>query len=208
MPEEALVGFGLGFADRRFLRGVRRPSAWGLGVMAGLVIVFCGMAQVVANRREAPLRRQALLRAELNAREIAYRNLRAAPMLLDQKADHRLLASGLDAIAGVLDRGTTRSDFRRLRELAAVAVTRSASRKRRRPSSSSGPGLFQHSFAASSTFASASSGRNAARRTPGTGEWDVRSSSPARISGSQDSGRHDVSVPTRPFRGFSPPARW
>ena len=64
----ALVGFGLGFADRRFLRGVRRPSAWGLGVMAGLVIVFCGMAQLAADRREAPLRRQALLRAEVYAR--------------------------------------------------------------------------------------------------------------------------------------------
>jgi len=120
----ALVGIGLGFADRRFVRGVRRPSAWGLGVMAGLVIAGCGLAQLAADRREAPLRRQALLRAEVNAREIAYRNLRAAPMLLDQKADPRLLARGLDVIAGVLDGGTTRSDFRRLRELAAVAGTR------------------------------------------------------------------------------------
>jgi len=120
----ALVGFGLGFADRHFLRSVRRPSAWALGVMAGLVIVFSGMAQLVANRREAPLRRQAQLRAEVNVREIAYRNLRAAPMLLDQKADPRLLTRGLDVIAGLLDGGTTRIDFRRLRELAAVAETR------------------------------------------------------------------------------------
>ena len=114
----ALVGFGLGFADRHFLRGVRSPSAWGLGVMAGLVIVFCGMAQLVANRREAPLHRQALLREELYVREVAYRNLRAATVLLDQQADHRLLASRLDALAGVLDRGATRSNYRRLRELA------------------------------------------------------------------------------------------
>ena len=120
----ALVGFALGFADRRFLRSVRRPSAWGLGVMAGLVIAGCGLAQLAADRREAPPRRQATLRAEVNAREIAYRNLRAAPMLLGQKADPRLLARGLDAIAGVLDGGTTRTDFRRLRELAAVAETR------------------------------------------------------------------------------------
>ena len=120
----ALVGFALGFADRRFLRSVRRPSAWGLGVMAGLVIAGCGLAQLAVDRREAPPRRQATLRAEVNAREIAYRNLRAAPRLLDQKADPRLLARGLDVIAGVLDGGTTRSDFRRLRELAAVAGTR------------------------------------------------------------------------------------
>ena len=45
-------------------------------------------------------------------------------MLLDQKADPRLLARGLDVIAGLLDGGTTRSDFRRLRELAATAGTR------------------------------------------------------------------------------------
>jgi len=124
----SLVGFGLGFADRHFLRSVGRPSAWALGVIAGLVIVFSGMAQLVADRREAPLRRQelrqALLRAEVNAREIAYRNLRAAPTLLDQKADPRLLARGLDVIAGLLDGGTTRTEFRRLRELAATAGTR------------------------------------------------------------------------------------
>ncbi len=120
----ALVGFGLGFADRRFLRSVHRPSAWVLGVMAALVMVCSGMAQLVADRREAPLRRQALLRAELNAREIAYRNLRIAPRLLDQKANPRLLASGLDVIARVLDGGATRTDFRRLRELAATAETR------------------------------------------------------------------------------------
>jgi len=119
----ALVGFGLGFADWRFLRSVRRPSAWGLGVMAGLVIVFCGIAQLVASRREAPLRRQALLRAELSVREVAYRYLRAAPALLDQQADHRLLASRVDALAGVLDRGATRSDYRRLRALAGAAAT-------------------------------------------------------------------------------------
>jgi hypothetical protein len=45
-------------------------------------------------------------------------------MLLDQKADPRLLTRGLDVIAGLLDGGATRIDFRRLRELAAVAETR------------------------------------------------------------------------------------
>ena len=95
-----------------------------MGIVSALVIAGCAIAQINADRREAPLRRQATLRAELNAREMAYRNLRAAPTLLDQKADPRLLASVLDAIAGVLDGGTTRSDFRRLRELAAVAATR------------------------------------------------------------------------------------
>ena len=127
----AFVGSLLGLLHRWFLRQYSRPSAWGMGIVSALVIAGCAIAQVNADRREAPLRRQATslrrqatLRAELNAREMAYRNLRAAPTLLDQKADPRLLASGLDAIAGVLDGGTTRSDFRRLRELAAVAGTR------------------------------------------------------------------------------------
>ena len=127
----AFVGSLLGLLHRWFLRQYSRPSAWGMGVVMALVIAGCAIAQVNADRGEAPLRRQATslrrqatLRAEVNAREIAYRNLRAAPMLLDQKADPRLLARGLDLIAGVLDGGTTRSDFRRLRELAAVAGTR------------------------------------------------------------------------------------
>jgi hypothetical protein len=118
------VGSLLGLLHRWFLRQYSRPSAWGMGIVSALVIAGCAIAQINADRREAPLRRQATLRAELNAREMAYRNLRAAPTLLDQKADPRLLASVLDAIAGVLDGGTTRSDFRRLRELAAVAATR------------------------------------------------------------------------------------
>jgi len=93
--------------------------------MAVLVMVACGIAQLVADRREAPLRRQELLRTELKEREVAFRNLHVAPLLLDQKADPHLLARGLDLIAGVLDRGATRKDFRRLRALAATAATRS-----------------------------------------------------------------------------------
>ena len=120
----AFVGSLLGLMHRWFLRQYSRPSAWGMGMVSALVIAGCTIAQINADRREAPLRRQATLRAELNAREMAYRNLRAAPTLLDQKADPRLLASVLDVIAGVLDGGTTRTDFRRLRELAAVAATR------------------------------------------------------------------------------------
>jgi rhomboid protease GluP len=121
----ALVGFPLGLMHRWFLRQYSRPTAWGMGSATALVIAGCALAQVNADRREAPLRRQAILRAELNAREIAYRNLRAAPAFLDQKeADPRLLVSALDVIAGVLDRGATRSAYRRLRELAAATATR------------------------------------------------------------------------------------
>ena len=120
----ALIGGLLGLMHRWFHRQYSRPSAWGMGIVTVLVIGGCAIFQVYADRREAPLRRDATLRMELNVREIAYRNLRTAPALLDQQADHHLLAGGMDALAGVLDRGATRSDYRRLRELADAAVTR------------------------------------------------------------------------------------
>ena len=120
----AFVGSLLGFFHRWFLRQYARPAARGMGVLMGLVMAACAIAQVNADQREAQLRRDASLRTELNAREAAYRYLRAAPVLLDQQSDHRLLTGGLDALAGVLDRGSTRSDYRRLRELAGAAATR------------------------------------------------------------------------------------
>ncbi|HMF37329.1 MAG TPA: rhomboid family intramembrane serine protease [Isosphaeraceae bacterium] len=119
----AFVGSLLGLMHRWFLRQYSRPSAWGMGMVSALVIAGCAIAQVNADRREAPLRRDDSLRKELYLSEVAYRNLRAAPALLDQQADHRLLASRLDALAGVLDQGATRSDYRRLRELAGAAAT-------------------------------------------------------------------------------------
>ncbi len=119
----AFVGSLLGLLHRWFLRQYSRPAAWGMGIVSALVIGGCAIAQVSSDRREAPLRRDASLRTELYVREVAYRYLRAAPAVLDQQADHRLLASRLDALAGVLDRGATRSDYRRLRALAGAAAT-------------------------------------------------------------------------------------
>jgi rhomboid protease GluP len=120
----ALVGCFLGLMHRWFLRQYSQPSAWGMGIVTALVIASCALAQVNSDRREASIRRDATLRMELKLREVAYRNLRDAPALLDRNANHRLLASGLDAIAGLLDRDATRADYRRLRELAKAAATR------------------------------------------------------------------------------------
>ena len=50
----ALVGIALGFAHRGLLRAVRKPAAWGRGVLTAIIIAACGAAQVVADRREAP----------------------------------------------------------------------------------------------------------------------------------------------------------
>ena len=50
----AIVGAPVGLADRRLLANRSKPSAWGLGVVAGLVMASCGAAQCWEDRRLAP----------------------------------------------------------------------------------------------------------------------------------------------------------
>ena len=118
----AIVGAILGLFHRWFLRQYSRPASWGMGVLTALVLAACAIAQVNADRREAPLRRDTALRVDLFVREVAYRSLLAAPAIIDQQTDHQLLAGRLDALAGLLDRGTTRADYRRVRDLARSAA--------------------------------------------------------------------------------------
>jgi membrane associated rhomboid family serine protease len=119
-----IVGAFLGLMHGWFLRQYSRPSAWGTGILMALVITGCGLAQLYADRRETPQRLETVLRTELIKCEVAYRNLRAAPALLNRDADRRLLARRLDAVAEVLDRNETRAGFRRLRELTEAAAVR------------------------------------------------------------------------------------
>src|SRR5262249_8369658 len=51
-----IVGLALGLVTRRRSDAVGRPSAWGAGVLTGLIITGCGIAQFAADRREAPAR--------------------------------------------------------------------------------------------------------------------------------------------------------
>jgi membrane associated rhomboid family serine protease len=120
----ALVGLLLGLFHRWFLRQYYRPRAWAMGTLAGFLILGCLLAQARADRREAPHRRESMLRLELAGHEIAYQNLRASLAILDQQKDPRSLAPALAAIAGVLDRGAMRADFRRLRQIAALGTGR------------------------------------------------------------------------------------
>jgi membrane associated rhomboid family serine protease len=58
----ALVGSVLGLAHPRFLANVSKPSAWGSGVVTGLVMAACGGAQFVEDRWETtPARIENLL---------------------------------------------------------------------------------------------------------------------------------------------------
>ena len=118
------VGLLLGLFHPWFLRQHSRPRAWAMGVMASFLILGCLLAQARADRREAPQRRESMLKLELAGHEIAYQNLRACLSILDQQKDPRMLTPALDAIAGVLDRGATCADFRRLCQIAALGQGR------------------------------------------------------------------------------------
>jgi len=52
----ALVGGAMGLGHRRLLASRSKPSAWGAGVVTGLIVAGCGAAQLIEDRREAPAR--------------------------------------------------------------------------------------------------------------------------------------------------------
>jgi membrane associated rhomboid family serine protease len=111
----ALVGAVLGLAHRVFIRRVFRPSAWGPGVLAGIVIVICGVAQVCDDRWEAPIRQKEVV---LHLATLV-RALQHHPRLGGQLVKPEALLRGLDAlkIESVLD-NETRADLIALRRLA------------------------------------------------------------------------------------------
>jgi rhomboid protease GluP len=78
----ALVGAGLGFADRWLLSRVSRPAAWGNGMISALVMLFCGAAQYESDRRESPVRTQQTLVRHSNELDRAAHRLTAARQTL------------------------------------------------------------------------------------------------------------------------------
>jgi hypothetical protein len=123
----ALVGFPLGLFHRWFLRNHDRPPAWGMGVVTSLAIAGCGLAQFAADRREAPARRELAARLDLMAHESAYRVLRTAAVLGESKINARVFLRSIQNVADILDRGTTRDDYRRIWNLGVDAQTRALS---------------------------------------------------------------------------------
>jgi membrane associated rhomboid family serine protease len=73
----AVVGAGFGFAHRKLLRLVSRPSAWAPGVVVGFVMVACGFAQVIVDRLEAPFRQEQVVDKLAALEAVLHR--RAAP---------------------------------------------------------------------------------------------------------------------------------
>jgi rhomboid protease GluP len=120
----ALVGFPLGFLHGWFIRQRNRPSAWGLGVMSGLLIAGCGLAQLTADRRES--RSLAEMRAFLE-RKTFYdinRALGLIALLGEKEVDARVVVDRLTKDRDLLDRGATSVAFRRAGGLAEAAHVR------------------------------------------------------------------------------------
>jgi hypothetical protein len=93
----AILGLVLGFADSWLLNRVSRPSAWGSGVLSGLIMIACGLIQFESDRREWPLRAEQAMASQVIELD------RAAVLLLSVK---RTLMEDLttDSIRGLLEK--------------------------------------------------------------------------------------------------------
>jgi rhomboid protease GluP len=112
----ALVGAVLGFGHGAFLRGISKPRAWGAGLLTGLVIVLCGAAQVIADRREAPSRREAQAVRRVAELERASRGLDVVQRLASREGDVKRMRDILALLETNLDR-STQAGIRRARAM-------------------------------------------------------------------------------------------
>jgi len=120
----AFVGALLGFLHRWFLRQYSRPAAWGMGVIMGLVMAGCGLAQWAADRRDSRVVRELTAYVERKILMDANRALGIVALLGEQTLDPRKVSQLLDWDADLLDRGATRTVYRRLQFLAVTAQSR------------------------------------------------------------------------------------
>jgi rhomboid protease GluP len=119
----ALVGAPMGLADRRLMANRSKPSAWGLGLMAGLIMATCGAAQLIEDLREAPARREKLLISRSDQLMRTARNLALLGRLVEQPGESSGRGQTLESIEQVLD-GPARDEIRAIRPLVEIAQTR------------------------------------------------------------------------------------
>ncbi len=118
-----VVGMAIGLVHRRLYEAIGKPSAWGAGVLTGLIIVGSAAAQFVAERREAPARLERSLsrRSDYVARATGELRLLRRP---DCPSFHLVLASKwLDVLEPLLD-GPARAEIRALRPMVRTAQAR------------------------------------------------------------------------------------
>jgi membrane associated rhomboid family serine protease len=123
----AIVGFPLGFMHGWFLRQRNRPSAWGMGVLTGMVIAACGAAQLAADRRES--RALGELSAYLERRMYYDINRRLGILVLmgQDDVDARVVVETLKKDKDILDHGETLAAYRRAGSLAEEVQVRAIS---------------------------------------------------------------------------------
>jgi rhomboid protease GluP len=116
----AVVGALLGLAHAPLLRGASRPAAWSAGTLMGVVILACGVAQFLADRREWPAREEVRLlqRAEKLKRSAA--ELRTVSRQLGVGADGKALLALLNEATPALG-AAPRAEIKRLRALVAAS---------------------------------------------------------------------------------------
>ena len=120
----AISGVPLGLLHRWLLGNHGRPSAWGMGVAAGLVIVGCGLAQASADRREAGSRQELAARLDRRVFDNANRAIRVVSLLSERVVDPRVVVQILRKDADILDQGPARGAYRQVLSLAVAALSR------------------------------------------------------------------------------------
>jgi membrane associated rhomboid family serine protease len=124
----ALAGAVIGVFHRALLRAASRPAAWGAGACATIVMLACGAAQVVDDRREAPAREEErLLRRRFDLDRTA-RELWSTGRLIRLRGDPSVMLRGLDNVARQLD-PPLRAEIMRLLAKVAPAKDRPLSRE-------------------------------------------------------------------------------
>jgi hypothetical protein len=124
-----LVGLILGLADRAFLRNISRPPALTARLVGTIVILASGLAQVAADRREAPERREGRERIELLERlryDTINRSLRIVSLLGERRVDPRVVIQVLQIPENrvLLGSGVTGPSYHRALAIAQTALVR------------------------------------------------------------------------------------
>jgi rhomboid protease GluP len=119
-----LIGAMVGIAHQRLLRRSGTPSAWGVGIASSLLMIVCGLAQAGSDLAETGARTLQSQREKVAEARSTYQTLRLLGGLWKTRAQSRqpILLRLVIGLGTKLDRGETRTDYRRLRSL----VTRAA----------------------------------------------------------------------------------
>jgi membrane associated rhomboid family serine protease len=120
----AISGLPLGLLHGWFQRSRGRPSAWGMGMVAGAAIIGCVLAQTAADRREAGARRELAALLDRRAFDAANRATRVVGMLGAHVLDPRTVIEVFRKDAGILNQGPARGAYQQALSLAVAALSR------------------------------------------------------------------------------------